>query len=207
MLACLICETEIFSLQCPVWWHVCWCRTLCPLLSVPHGFYSGLGGTKSSFKPQFADLIFQYPVIMITIIIPAPLAAEGCGWGGVVWILAVSLYLSLCFQPPPTHQHQWQQTMCLLYLYLVRTSQNKMFCEPFCGTLVPYLYILLSGFYDQNVSILLRGPHHWTHPHLCAWYLLLNFHRDGDSPSCYYPLLWCRHLWLMQEYADTAMKY
>ena len=131
------------------------------------GFYSGLGGTKSSFKSQFAAPIFQYPV-MITIIIPAPLAAEGCGWGGVVWILAVSLHLSLCFQPPPTHQHQWQQTMCLLYLYLVRTSQNKMFCEPFCGTLVPYLYILLSGFYDQNVSILLRGPHHWTHPHLCA---------------------------------------
>ena len=42
------------------------------------GFYSGLGGTKSSFKPQFAGPIFQYPV-MITIIIPAPLAAEGCG--------------------------------------------------------------------------------------------------------------------------------
>ena len=70
------------------------------------GFYSGLGGTKSSLKPQFAGPIFQYPVIMITIIIPAPLAAEGCGWGGVVWILAVSLHLSLCFQPPPTHQHQ-----------------------------------------------------------------------------------------------------
>ena len=52
--------------------------------------------------------VFLQIIIMITIIIPAPFAAEGCGWGGVVWILAVSLslYLSLCFQPPPTHQHQ-----------------------------------------------------------------------------------------------------
>ena len=81
---------------------------LCALLSVPHGFYSysGLVGTKSSFKPQFAAPIFQYPVV-ITIIIPASLAAEACGWGGVDrWILAVSLHLSLCFQQPPTHQHQ-----------------------------------------------------------------------------------------------------
>ena len=79
---------------------------LCALLSVPHGFYSGLGGTKSSFKPQFAAPIFQYPVV-ITIIIPASLAAEACGWGGVDrWILysistSVSVFSATSHTPAP----------------------------------------------------------------------------------------------------------